>query len=705
MLKWAPFPFLRVAFFLSAGIFTYLKLGKQPDFIFPLFAFFIALYLSLWTLARFRKSSNFNNLAGISALVAIYLAGFLLTHYRTAQSNPDNIIHITAPIQYYEGVVDDYITQKTKTIATTLRLTKLKTNKGWQTVSGSVRITIAKENTPLSVTYGDILVIKGAPTLVKPPANPAQFDYRKYLANQQIYHQHYLSPHQLVITGHQPTFAWMEWSIQIRDYLDGQLRKNIPSAREYAIATALVLGIKDYLPDDIKSTYTNTGTMHVLAVSGLHVALLFYILNLLIGKWSQRLGYRIASFVILLSLIWVYAFVTALSASVLRAVVMFTFILIADTFRKQTNIYNTLSATAFFLLLFNPYYLVEVGFQLSFLAVFGIVYLQPKIYNWLELDGWLPDNTWKLISTSIAAQVAVLPLSFYYFHQFPVYFLLANIIAIPLSNAALILGFVLLLLCWLPVIPGWLGLALAGCLSLMNYLSGWLLKFPLAVINNISVNQTQTWLLYTILVIGTLFLARKRLFYFAVFTLLLITFSGWRLAESRNQKYQNYMVVYQVSRATALSFMSGNQAVLLADSAFYAQPKNYQYAVQPHLVKAGITNINFDTISHLPKTRRHQLASTTLPDGNMVINWRGKRILLCRQAFKKYFLANLKPDYVILTNNAYFAPATLPNKNEQVVVILASSNYNWYRKKMKALFADSKVKLHDIKEQGAFIVP
>jgi competence protein ComEC len=675
-------------------------MGKKPGFLFPLFAFLLFVYLLAWGLAARRRSTGWNNVAGLAGLAAIGLLGFFATHYQTAKVRPDNLVHLRVPVRYYVGVVETYITDKPGRQAATLALSQVQAGGRWQPVSGKVRITIAKSAGFRPLQYGDALLVKGAPAPVPPPANPAQFDYRLYLARQQIYHQHYRYPGQYARIGSEPPDFLVAASLRARTYLDRQLKKYIPSEREYAIATALVLGIKDYLPDDLKTTYALTGTMHVLAVSGLHVALLFYVLQVLIGRWGQGRGTRIGAFLLMIGVIWFYAFITALSASVLRAVVMFSFIQAAKAFRLPSNIYNTLAAAAFGLLLYNPYLLVDVGFQLSFLAVYGIVYGQPRIYRRLQFSSLPGDYLWKLVSTSLAAQLAVLPLSLYYFHQFPVYFLAANIVAVTLSNGALLLGFLLLALSAVPVLAQGLGWAVAALLQIMNWFSEKLLYLPGAVVSGISLSQEQTWLLYGAMALGVVFLARRKLPYLAGCTALLLGVSALEVAEARERYKQALVVVYQVRGATALGFIRQGRAVLLADSAFYAQPRNYSYAVQPHWWQLGVGDIRLDTLADRAPP---SLAGRRLADGNVLLSWHGIRLLVCRKPLVKYNLQNLRLDYLILTQNVKFPPESLPNKKARLLVIMDGSNKGWYQHKWAAQLRARQFRVYQVSRQGAYI--
>jgi competence protein ComEC len=700
VLRWGPYPFLRIAIFFGAGILSYVQAGRKPGFIFPLLAGLFLFYGLAWWLAASRRSTAWNNAAGLAGLAAIGLLGFLTAHYRTARVRPDNLVHQPGPVSYYVGVVDEYVSQKPASQVTILALRRVQVAGRWRAASGRVRLVLVKRKGAHTPGYGDVLLVKGAPAPVPPPGNPYQFDYRLYLSRQQVYHQHYRYPGQYVLIGSDPANPLVAASIHTRNYFDRQLRRYIPPAREYGIATALVLGIKDYLPDDLKATYVNTGTMHVLAVSGLHVALLFYVLQLLLGRWGQGRGMRLGAFVVMLAVIWFYAFVTALSASVLRAVVMFSFIQAATAFRLPSNIYNTLAAAAFGLLLFNPYLLVDVGFQLSFLAVYGIVYFQPRIYRWLACTSFAGDYLWKLVSTSLAAQLAVLPLSFYYFHQFPVYFLPANIVAVTLSNGALLLGFLLLALAWLPAVAQWLGLGILWLLQGMNYVSEALVRLPGSQVTGIVLSQGQAWLMYALMALLTLFLVRRKLPYFAVFTGLLLLFAVQEVAQARGRQKQGLLVVYQVRGATALGFIRERGAALLADSAFYAGPRHHQYLVQPHWWQLGINRVRRDTLQAraLPGA-----AFRTLSDGNVLLSWRGIRVLVCRKPLGNYPLAQAGLDYLVLTRNVKISPEILPNKKGRLVVIIDGSNKAWYEEKWQAALRARQVNVYLVSRQGAYI--
>ncbi|RZK98297.1 MAG: ComEC/Rec2 family competence protein, partial [Pedobacter sp.] len=223
-------------------------------------------------------------------------------------------------------------------------------------------------------------------------------------------------------------------------------RTIIKNDEAFAVATTLILGYRADLDKATLSTYSRTGTIHALSVSGMHVGLVYLVLNWLLSMMSHSKWTSVVKMLIILTCIWFYALLTGFSPSVLRSVIMLTVFIIANSFNRNTNNYNILAFTAFSLLVYNPYLIWDIGFQLSFLAVIGLIWLQPMIQGWLDTKiGWM-NKLFSVIAMSLAAQIVTFPFSIYYFHQFPVYFLIGNLfIMIPIAGI-MYLGILILLL-------------------------------------------------------------------------------------------------------------------------------------------------------------------------------------------------------------------------------------------------------------------
>lgn len=335
----------------------------------------------------------------------------------------------------------------------------------WKQSKGKAEVYFPEELSP-----GQLLELPQGLKLLPTVRQPYAFDYSGYLRRQGIYYQSFLREGEYVAKGRDER---LPWSLSARRYLHEVYVQYIGEGPALGIAEAMVSGVKTEVKEEVEEAYISTGTVHALAVSGMHVALLFWMLNLLISRLiSPRSGLFV---VVMLVILWSYAVFTGLSASVCRSVLMFSLFLIGDYLGRNGNSLNTLFVSALLLLLFRPQWLFDVGFQLSYLAVWGIVELNPLLQRMLKPRWGILRYLWESTSVTLSATLYTLPLTVYYFHQFPNYFLVAN----PLVN----------LLCT-PLLP--LGLLLLVPVSGLQYGVGKLMRFLIDVMNSV-VQEISTW--------------------------------------------------------------------------------------------------------------------------------------------------------------------------------------------------------------------
>ncbi|WP_161890674.1 ComEC/Rec2 family competence protein [Pontibacter russatus] len=703
MLQWAPYPFIRIALSLITGILLYFILGKDFHYSTEVFAFLVLFYIAAVVFARKVKTATATDAAGLLGLLCFLGLGYLATQWHTAPNNPKHLLHLSEPPAYYMGVVEDYILQKPGYQSTVLQVQQVRVNGQWQQAEGEVQISVPHDSDkPYELNYGDVLLVKGAPQRVEAPVNPNQFDYRQYLANKGIYFRHYLQPFQFQKIATAPPNPLLAASIHLRRNLDQLLRERVGGKNEYAISSALILGVKDELDNAIRNAYINTGTMHVLAVSGLHVGLLYVVLLWFLNLFGPMRRQRVLQAVLVLAFLWTYAFLTGLSPSVLRAVVMFSMVATAAAIQRQTNIYNTIAIAATVLLVCNPYTLKDVGFQLSFLAVLGIVYLQPRLYRLLEIDNWLLDKVWIYFTVSVAAQLATLPIGLFYFHQFPVYFWFANLVVVPIATGALYTGLAAIALSWVPGL-GWLlfkGHILI--ISGMNAFNLWVQDLPFALINGIDITLLQTWLLYICFFLLLLFLALRKLRYFALATAVVSVLSVQAIWETLQQQEQQLLTIYSLRGATGVALVQGQQATVLADSVLRQDESDYTYNVQPHLWQLGVQQPQFAAIT-ADSAVLPMAAYTILPDSNSLLVWRGQRMLLVSHPPKLQAKTPLPVDYLLLRHNVRLWPDDLKAYAAEKV-ILDASNSRWYRQRLRQQLDTLGISYYDVADSGAFVV-
>lgn len=435
---------------------------------------------------------------------------------------------------------------------------------------------------------GDRILVTRAPQPIDPPKNPDEFDYRSYLENHGITHRVYLGdPGQAVSI--KSGFAPDVFSVfdQSRDYLLAELKDALSDQDAFAVSSALILGQKEFLSPQIRHTYSSTGAMHVLAVSGLHVGIIYLILMGVL-KWlgSHKLGMAVRLLMVIAGL-WIYAVITGLSPSVLRAATMFSAVAIAQNIGRKTNIYNTLAAAALVLLCSNPLLINEIGFQLSFAAVLGIVLVQPHIYALMVVPTWLLDKLWQLTSVSLAAQIATFPLGVYYFHQFPNYFLLSNFVVIPAAFVILVAGLIFFATSRVPSVGEWVGELLNGVLVLLNTLIRAIENLPYALTDGLFSTVMETWGLYALIALCVALIYHRDVHFvlgIMLVGLVLIASYTWRIYERKQQKT---VAVNQISGHLAINLIDGNQNILIADSALLADSRKQGFHLINHWNRRG----------------------------------------------------------------------------------------------------------------------
>ncbi|MEO5647605.1 MAG: ComEC/Rec2 family competence protein, partial [Chitinophagaceae bacterium] len=429
--------------------------------------------------------------------------------------------------------------------------------------SGNVIIYFEKDSS-IELNYGDRFIFKKPFQEIKNSGNPGAFDYKTYAAFKGIYHQVYLKKDECVKLDDKRINAFDEFLIRSRQSILSTLRKYIQDLKLIGIAEALLIGYKEDLDKDLVQAYSDTGVVHIIAISGLHLGLIYVMLLWIVNKLPFIKRSRFFKLLIILSSLWLFSLLTGGSASVLRSAVMFTCILAGDTLQRKASIYNSLAASAFILLCYNPYMLWDVGFQLSYLAVAGIVSLQKPIYNFLYVrNKWL-DKIWKLLAISLAAQVLTTPVCIYYFHQFPNYFLLTNLIAVPLSSLILFLEIILLVVAKLPVLPLYLGQLISWLIWIMNEFVFIVQKLPYALTRNIHQEFFETIIIYALLLSFCCWWI-KRMRQAMIFTMTMMLLLGIG-AVYQGFRRGGKIIVYNIPRQSAIDIIHDGTYYFIGDT-------------------------------------------------------------------------------------------------------------------------------------------
>lgn len=419
----------------------------------------------------------------------------------------------------------------------------------------------SKESFDTTLVTGDQIVLLARPQEIKNMGNPFEFDYRSMMRNKGICYSLYLQPGTYRKTGKKISrFSYL--AEQVRDKLVALLAATKLEKEERSVVSALTLGYRTELEPETRDYFASTGAMHVLAVSGLHVGLIYLIISsLLSGINRGKIGSAVYPATLIIFL-WTYAFITGFSPSVQRATVMFSFVIVGNILRRPVNIYNSLSASALVLMLYNPDVIFEVGFQLSYLAVFGIVLLQPPMANMLKLQNKMLKWAWSLFTVSVAAQLATFPLGLFYFNQFPNFFWLSNFFVIPGATIIIWLAFGFFLLSPFPLIPGILAQIIQFVTSWMLDILKWISSLPHAVSEGIIYSHAQTWIIYGLITASMVyFFSKNKTWLFAALALL-ITFQISALWTKSGLINQRIVYVYN-SKNSLIHFINGRRNYVL----------------------------------------------------------------------------------------------------------------------------------------------
>lgn len=554
--------------------------------------------------------------------------------------------------------------------------------------TGKLLVTI-KDSAAFTLNYGNILLIPAKYNPVDPPYNPAEFNYKQYLAHQNIYHQAYLYPRQYVVMVRTKGNLLISYALQLRKKLIARFEANMHDSSAIAVASTMILGYKADLSEDVLQAYTKTGTLHVLSVSGAHVAIVFILLSWTLSFFNRvRYGKIVKTFIIIV-LIWAYALLTGFSPAACRAALMISLIIGGNNFYRYINPLNLLAASAFALLLYDPFYLVDVGFQLSYLAVGGLIVFQPVLYKSIQISNKWLDKLWALCSVSIAAQVITFPPSAFYFHQFPVYFLVSNIFVLLPVVAIMYLGVAFLLLSRVPVLGSALGYLLEKIIILMNKGLAVIENLPFAAINKLWITTFEYTLLYGVIVLIFYFLynRNKRLLNWALaLTLFLATSVAWKKIDSR---IQNSITFLNLRKQRAIVFKSGYEAVVLSD--LKPSDKNYKYAVQPGLDSSKIEKVkvySFDQNIDLPFIKKR---------GNLIRFYDKNLIIVDSSKLNLNLNRQLKTDYAYVTR---MSPASLKKINQNFstgLLVISADNSDRYVDSIKKRLSHCNKKFYLLK--------
>lgn len=653
------YPIYPITFSYVSGIFCgfYFKLPNAVVLSVALLSFVALLFLYI-----LQRNKSFNIKLNLFTILAVFAAfsslGFLSYSFNNEPIIIDNLnekeftIKVTDVLKsnaYSHRMYADLVSQKQEP---------------------KVLVTFSNKSTIPKV--GTVYKLVGTIKKVSEPRNLYDFNYSEYLRLKNIHYQ--------ITSYHEPFIITEEKSFQSiiisgRDYLTAQFSRLGYSVKTQGFIQALLFGIKTNLDDEIQQQFKDFGILHVLAVSGMHVVLLFSTISYVLRKLRVS---KSAITIILIVFLLIFSLMAGFSGSVVRAALMCLMTIVGTFTGRRIHTINLLVGSMLLILLFEPNYLFDVGFQLSYLAVFSIVFCYPFVQHYFTFKNSILNYFGQLVGVSLVAQLGVLPLSIYYFKQIPLLFLIGNIIAIPITSFLLCTWFIQMLLSLISVeifahitpILSWISTFCFDSLSsLSDYFSIKTIDFHFGILQTV----------LALLMIFTIFwfFRKKELYKVYVFLSIVVVFQLVTLQNIIENKSKEEIVVMSDADNVVILNRVGSEINQVGKANKYTLQSLKNYELH--------TNSKVTTIDSL--------------QNSFVL--KGKKWLVIDSlevSPKQQF------DYVVLHQNPKINLDRLIHDVQPKMILLHNGNYQYLVEEYAEYFKKRKIPYHDMRTKGSLCV-
>ncbi len=550
-----------------------------------------------------------------------------------------------------------------------------------QSTQGLILLNVQKDTTQNGLKIDHKIYTKQNFSNIKRPLNPHQFDYKSYLAKQGIRKQLFLDSNQF-LKLESNSRSLLRIIAEIRTDIQSSLKKYHFSEDEYAVINALILGQRQDISKELINDYSKAGAIHILAVSGLHVGIILLILSALLKPIERLKKGKFIKLVLMILFLWFFALIAGMSASVVRAVTMFSAVAIGQFLNKRNSIEQSLIFSMLILLLCKPMFLFDVGFQLSYLAVFGIIWIQPKLYTLWNPRFKIIDKVWQLITVSIAAQFGILPLSLFYFHQFPGLFLLSNLVIIPFLGTILILGITIIILASLSILPQFLADLYGFIISLLNDFIQFISRQEQFLFTDISFSGLMTLVFYLVIIAGMQFFQKRNANRLLLLLTSILLFQSVMMYEKFEKEKKNEFIVFHKSRNSIFGNRIGEELLVYHD----------------------LDSINIHKQSLLTNYKVGERIQEKIKKGQSNIYYQDDQQILVVDSLGVYQLDTLKNPIVILKQSPRINLRRLIIELNPKQIIADGSNYKSFINQWKQTCIKTKTPFWSTSQNGAYIL-
>jgi ComEC/Rec2-related protein len=517
--------------------------------------------LLIWKIIDYKNDFfkfNYKIATSFPLLMMIVFFGVLIGIIHQPKKQLNSYLHQYNQYPYISCIVESAPVEKAKSYQVEASLHSLLNKDSCKYVNGKTILYLGKDGIQQLPQPGDVLLIKNKLNTLTHHGNPGSFDYADFCAKKQIFHTSYLKSTEWVFSMDRMK-SWKHFFIKSSQYFQQIIKTHIKDEKANAIAQALILGYREDIDADTYQSFAGTGIIHLIAISGLHVGILYvgfmYVLSM-IPYVKQR---KKTSTLLGILFIWLFSALTAFPPSVMRAATMFSFMAGSVFVNRKISVYNNLAGSAFLLLCNDPNLLYQVGFQLSYLAVTSIVIFYKPLSRLMYINHFLPRKIYELACVSLSAQILTFPLSIYYFHQFPVWFILSNLIAVPIATVILYLLILLLVCSPFSFLATWIGFLAEVFIKFLYKIADSIYHLPGSLVKNISIDKLDTLLIYLIIITIAIWLLMKKskfLLYALSISCVLMCYNIYVLFI---QLKQQRLIVYHHNKYLLLDVVNGQK--------------------------------------------------------------------------------------------------------------------------------------------------
>lgn len=633
---------------------------------------FTSLLLSLMVFHwMYKRHRYFKNIFISVSWITVFLAGILtfLLHYPLNHKNHYSQFIQKGERYTIEGEITEILKPNKYAHKYFLKIESL----DQIPVDGKLMVNFSKKNNEVPASIGSkITTYCEIKALIK-PNNPNQFNYADYLEKKEVFHQIYLENSNFKYTGVEENLSFHLQ--KTREKIIEDFKENNVSSNALEILKALLLGQKQDIQKELLEQYSKAGAVHILAISGLHIGILLFFFKALFSPLNRLKKGRLIQLLLIIFLLWTYALLAGMSPSVVRAVTMFSFVGIGMYMKRATNVFNTICSSMLILLIFKPNFLFEVGFQLSYAAVFAIVWIQPMFSKFYKPKNKILNYFYEIFTVSIAAQLGVFPLSIYYFHQFPSLFFITNLVVIPMLTLMLVLGLITIVFNFVGL--GFLGLGklLSYATELNNQFVSMISSLNHFVFTDIPFNVHLVIITYALIIGIFLLLKKPGMKHLTIFLITIISFQGIYFYTRYYHFHQTELIIYQYPRKSIITIKNGDKIhVHTTDTLIY---QNY--------VLKNYLQGNFGIISTIEPLKETYKAGK-------------EKILVVND--KNIYQTPEKAEFILLTQTPRINLERLIEHHQPKLIIADGSNFKNAVKKWGQTCAKKNIPFHYTDEKG-----